>query len=511
MRLNIFRIPTDQVAALREKLASSGLNVIKEVDQGSWHGDFFFSEHPVPSAIPWVQTFQSYFAEDLKPHNRNYFAVFLFVRGGDCFALSYGKSHFYVRPFCDYDFGIELAKRIANEEDIRQTASKRFAGSRLKDIKSYSSNTPLIIESGESVDYIQASVAESNQGDYGKTGKFGTSAQVAPKIAPPEIGAFLTMLVDELERPAKFPLPRTLIITEKDEIAQFDEMLLDELQSDIGTSDFTNNTIDLYGVDFVFPSEGTFVLRCGRGNKRQLEQLTMGDLKQYIQDCEIPREDILKIRITHEPEGGARYTESIKESIDFIADDDRVVLTSGKWMKFNQDYLKFLDDAIREIEVEEAEPQFAVINITEPEFNVSADVVAAGYELADKDFEIFKTRRPTPVEAWDLRKGGTVYAVKFGSAQKLHYACDQALNVLELLRNKAEAKEVPHFDRYCLWLGYRVKTMPDNLADTGSIILKQKIEAWARKAVELGVVPAIKLSQRVVSGLDSGPGGPADA
>jgi hypothetical protein len=107
-----------------------------------------------------------------------------------------------------------------------------------------------------------------------------------------------------------------------------------------------------------------------------------------------------------------------------------------------------------------------------------------------------------PVEAWDLRRGNTVYAVKFGTAQKLHYVCDQALATLELLRNKAEVKEVAPFDRYCLWLGYRAKKMPADLVATGSIILKQKVEAWARKANELGVVPVIRLSHNVVKGID---------
>jgi hypothetical protein len=56
---------------------------------------------------------------------------------------------------------------------------------------------------------------------------------------------------------------------------------------------------------------------------------------------------------------------------------------------------------------------------------------------------------------------------------------------------------VDHFERYCLWFGYRVKKLPDSLAASGSIILKQKVEAWARKARELGVTPVIRLSRLV--------------
>jgi len=84
----------------------------------------------------------------------------------------------------------------------------------------------------------------------------------------------------------------------------------------------------------------------------------------------------------------------------------------------------------------------------------------------------------------------------------LNYVCAQALNVLELLRNKSETKEIPEFDRYCLWFGYRVKNLPASMADSGSIILKQQIEAWARRANELGITPVIRMSQRVIPGID---------
>jgi uncharacterized protein (TIGR04141 family) len=502
MRLNIFKIETSEVGALRARLAEAKMSVIKEVDQAGWKGKFYFSNQPIPSSIPWVKTFQSYFPEGKKPSNLSHFAVFLFEKGEYCFALSYGKAHFYIRPYCDYDFGIEFAKRIADEEDIRQTSGKRFAGKRTKDIKSYAANTPLIIESGESVDYLQAAIVVDRQETYGKNGKFGTTAQVTPRNDPPELGALLDKVMWELSKTARFPLPRTTVVTEKEEISRYDELLLDELQAPIGTSDFTNNNIDLYGVDFVFPSEGAFVLRCGRQFKEELERLTIADLKQYISDRAIPREDILKIRITHDVEDEPSYTKSIKQSVDFIADGELVVLTNGKWLRFNQDYLDFLDDAVREIETEEVEDEFKVILQKEGDFNSSEAIVDAGFTVADKDFDIFKTRSSTPVEAWDLQRGATVYALKFGDAQKLHYVCDQALNVLELLRNRAETKRVPNFSRYCLWLGYRVKNVPDSIADSGSIILKQKIEAWARKANELGVTPVIRISRRVVVGVD---------
>ena len=77
-----------------------------------------------------------------------------------------------------------------------------------------------------------------------------------------------------------------------------------------------------------------------------------------------------------------------------------------------------------------------------------------------------------------------------------------AVAVLELLRNKAGVREIPEFQSYCLWLGYRGQQLPQSIADTGSIILKQKIEAWARATEALGLTPVLKISRRLRASVD---------
>jgi uncharacterized protein (TIGR04141 family) len=497
MKVNIFRVPEPEVEAVRLKLAASQMEDIKTVQQEGWTGTFYFSTDPTPTPVRWAETFREYFEGFPPPTNRNYYAAFVFVKGPQCYVICYGKVHFYLRPFCDYDFGVEVAKRIANEADIRQTASRRFQGRRKKDIRSFAYNTRLDVESGESVDYLQAAVVGDHRDTFGKVGKFGASVLLTPDISSSGIGEFLNALDAEVAKPAIFSLPRTTVISEPEEIERYDTMLIDELTSEIGTTDFTHNSYDLYGVDFVFSSEGQFTLSCPGCPRQTLDGLDMKALKLYIANNRIPRDNLLRIKVKHEPEDAPSYTQGIKEALDFIADDDRVLLANGRWMHFNQDYLDFLDDFLREIGVEEVEPEFRQIAITEPLFNASDEVSEAGYAVADKDFDIFRTRASTPIEAWDLVKGSRVYAVKFGTAQKLGYVCDQASAILELLRNKAGVREIPNFESYCLWLGYRSQKQLEDITGTGSIILKQKIETWARRARDLGIEPIIKISRKI--------------
>lgn len=502
MKLNVFSVLPREVEALREKLTSADMSIIASVTQDGWAGDFYYSpDTQHPREVAWAKPFRDFFADGSRPKSRSPFAVFMFVKSDHCFAISYGKAHFYVRPYCDYDFGIELAKRIARGDDTRQTASKRFSGRQRKSIRSYSNDTRLSVESGESVDYIQAAILPEYIADFGSVAKFGTSAQVTPEITHEEIGAFLSNIEEQLQADAKFSLPRTTLLTDEQEVARFDEELIGQLQSEAGTTEFTHNSYDLYGVDFIFGSVGSYTIKYGR-KSQDVDQLTIRELKEFISTNSVPRDRILSLKIAHHQEDGPTYMNELKRDLDFISDADRVVLSGGRWMRFNQDYLDFLDEYLRGLAVEETEPELAETYLSEGEFNASEEVARAGYEVADKDFSIFKTRSSTPIEAWDLKRGTTVYAVKFGTAQKLGYVCDQARAVLELMRNKAEVRQIPNFDAYCLWLGYRGKQLPETIADSGSIILKQKIEAWARAAEVLGITPMLKLSRPLRHGVD---------
>lgn len=494
MKLNIFRIPPERISDLRSHLEGKGLISTKDLDQAGWKGSFLFSVAPVPSTITWVKTFSKFIGSD-QFNNRSYFAVILLQKEDSCFAIAFGKSHFFVRPFCDYNFGIELAKRIADEGDIVQTASRRYQGRQRKDIRSFTDQTKLSIPPGSSVDFLQGRIIRSKQEVFGPDAKFGTSCLLCPNIEPDEIGEFLSKVDGESKSAERFKLPRTLVLSDDEEVAFYDRKLIDELTSPIGISDISTNTFDLFGVDFVFGSSGSFTLKCGHYKGVDIDRLTMKEVKEYILDKSIPRNNILSIKITHHPEDGTDFTQSLKECVDFICDEDHVVLRGGKWLKFNEDYLESLDAAIRHIEVEDTEKDLIETTLEEGEFNKS--LTDYGYEVADKDFQILKTSGKTPTEAWDLQKEDTVYAVKFGTPQKLNYVVDQASNVLELIHNGVNLYPLPPFKKYCLWMGYRAKKRPLSLADSGSIILKQKVESWARQCEEVGYIPVLKLSRKL--------------
>lgn len=493
MKLNVFKIPKDRVKDLKDRLKYLKLKNVHSATEKGYQCDFYFSEEPAPTKIPWVETYSEFFDEE--PTNKIYYACYLWENDKYCFALSYGKAHFYLRQFCDHDFGTEVAKRIANGADVRQKSSKKFAGKKKKEIKSYTKNSKLDIESGESIDYLQASIVEDLKINFGKSGKFGSSVLVVPEIEKDKLSEFFDSLISAMSLKEQFPLPRTTVIDSMIAGVRYEQKLVDEIMASTGTTDFASNSHELYGVDFIFSGQEKYKFNWRSHESEYIEELSIEALQKYATENSIPKSELLSVKVEVEKEDNAKsFSKSVRDSLDYIVGDEMVILSQGRWMSFNQDYNDQLDDYIDGIELEVVEPDLIdIIPISEGDFNKSME--ARGYSNADKDFSKIKIPKTTLVEAWDLQKDDTVYAVKFGTPQKVGYVCDQSTNTIELFSKKSNIKKLGiNFKNYCLWIGLDRDTKITKISEIKSIIFKQKIESWARKCWEYGIEPKIKIS-----------------
>jgi uncharacterized protein (TIGR04141 family) len=492
MKLNVFLIPRENVGSLKTKLSEVGMSIVYSNAVDEWASEFYFSSEPGPVLIPWVQDFSAELSSlNETPVNSLHYGAFIWDSGKCCFALSFGKTHFYLREFCDSDFGLDMARRIGLKDDVRQKAARRYSGRRKKEIRSYQRLTQLDVESGESVDYLQAATIEPER--WGPTAKFGSSILLNPPIAHDALPAFFRNIQDELAKDPRFKLPRTEVITDDTVISQYDQELVEAIGSQAAS--FEEEGHQLVGVDFIFSGSQQYGFHYKRARSSTFDSLNISDLRSFIQEHNIEADQILNIKVRTIREDTKEYSQKLIKTLEYSARNDRVFLREGKWVRFNEDYAESLDVFIDEaIEIDPAmELDLAEIFITEPEFN--RDMLGRGYEVADTDMSIVQLRG-YKIEAWDLKKGKTAYAVKFGTTQDLGYVCDQAVNVLEIFRNDPAAFKEIELDTYCLWLVLERVTPLAKLSQLRSIILKQKLDSWARKCREMGIKPTVRLSRR---------------
>lgn len=305
---------------------------------------------------------------------------------------------------------------------------------------------------------------------------------------------FFESLISTIDLTEKFSLPRTTIINNTAKSRMFEKILSEEICNVGENTDFTNNSHELVGVDFVFSGQEVYRFKYHGVESKIFDELTIDNLREFIISEKIPTEDILNVLVLVEKDESICYRRYVKESLDYIVEDHNVILSQGNWMEFNEDYLVQLDEYIDRIEIEPTEDELCEVKkMEEDRFNEGA--IAYGYQNADKDFSKIKVEPGTPVEAWDLQKGDVVYAVKVGTPQKIGYVCDQSINTLELINKKSNLRKLRiTLKSYCLWLILERKTRIEKLSDIGSIIFKQKVESWARKCSDFGVVPKVKIS-----------------
>jgi len=513
MKVNIFKIPSENLKSLIKKFEDQNvdLSLKKNETTNDWECKFYLSDKPEIKEISWVKDYASVLS-GREIENKIYFAVYLCKKETNIFAMTYGKAHFYVCNFCDHDFGLEMAKRIGNEKDVKQVASKRFAGRKKKEIKSFTRNTKLDSESGESVDYISSGIIEDKQVLFGKNSKFGSSMTVSREdLKVDNITELLEEVIKTLLENPRFSIPKTEILKNETDIAKYEQELLSKIKQNNETITTTSDSHDMVGVDFVFSGSEKYKFSYNRNESRGFDEITLENLRDFIKEKNIQDNDIFKISIKIEKEDQKIYYKKLKEFIEYTVDSENIVLQNGKWIKFNEEYVNQINDLVDSIEVEQTEKEFNKITTTEPEFNylvetkegkkkgykINQKLIDLKYTGGDKDFSKLEIQGNYKVEAWDLQKEDTVYAVKFGTPQKLVYVCNQAVATLEIIRNNANLKKLtPPAKKYCLWLGFKGK-LPSKISEINSIILKQQIDSFARKCREIGIEPVLKFSHKI--------------
>lgn len=502
MKVNIFKIPNENIESLKQKIESLAMvKKYENINLSSWECSFYLSENPEINDISWVQDYSGIVDDIEQVRNIVYFAIYLCKKGENCFALTYGKSHFYVRNLCDVDFGLEMAKRIANKNDVKQKATKRFSGKKKKGIESFVKNTRLDNESGESVDYISAGIISSKRDYFGERSKFGSSVIISREdLTIRDLPKVLDEIIATLAGEVLFDLPRTSIIKDESRVNQYNSELLKQINTDISIIETEDSSYSLIGTDFVFQANEKYIFIFDTYKRStEFSDLSHKELKKFIDDNSIRTESIFDIKVQIRNENDKTYRRFLYEMIEFMVPRENVILECGKWKEFNEEYLVQINSSVDSIDLENTESQFLEIKLSEPDFNKSDEVAVAGYEKADTDFSKIKIGSSYKVEAWDLQKDDTVYAVKFGSAQKLVYVCNQAMATLEIIRNNANLKKLDNYPRkYCLWFGF-TREVPNNLSEVKSIILKQNIDMFARKCREIGIEPVVKFSKKIIN------------
>ena len=256
-RYNIYKLHKERENELIEKLGNIGLSRLGTRMVEDFQLTFYMSVEPSNISIWWVDLYRGFLADVDEPFNKSYFGVLLISSEEFLYGISLGKSHFYLKEFCDADFGINLAERIVDPNNLRIKNSKLFRGKRNKSIFTYQTGSEIEYDSGESMQFLKAK--SINNALWGETVSFGQSVQFNLNDFPPHnLPRLIVQIENQLQQAVVVSLPRVELINDEESIRQLDQRLVAALDNVGDNANLDINETDLSGVDFIFLDKSEF-------------------------------------------------------------------------------------------------------------------------------------------------------------------------------------------------------------------------------------------------------------
>ena len=205
-KYNLYRINRGKQEELIKKLELVNLKQVSEKEIDDMNFKFLFSIKPDEIDIWWTSIFNEFIEDLAQPKNLMYFGVLLISNNELCYAVSLGKSHFYLRQFCDPDFGLNLAERITDKNNLKIKNTKFYKSRKSKMITAYQGENEILFDSGESIHYLKAKTID--QLKWGETASFGNSVQFNLSINPSNLSPFIRQIEDEREHLVLAEIPK---------------------------------------------------------------------------------------------------------------------------------------------------------------------------------------------------------------------------------------------------------------------------------------------------------------
>jgi uncharacterized protein (TIGR04141 family) len=521
---NIYKVKSEKFEQLKEKLKSVGLIEQKTLERGGYKKTFYFSEKVEGNDVWWWETYRDFFNENIEePKNIFNFAVLICQNiklPKKIFAVSLGKSHFYLSKFIQLDFGIDLALHMADESSILLKKSRYFTGTKRQDVSSYQQFQVNNYEAGESVDHIKLKAA--NKTIWGNRNIiFADSIQMDMDKQPIYLPEIFKIIDACLKDDKIIHLPK-LESTNLDISNELDSQALIYLrdgEGNVGIDQFYVSGVSIcfsfHDYDYVIKaksSEGKIVSK-KLGNALDIKAITefLIDYPDIL--------DINNVTIQFKSEDSGSFTKSLKEVLDIpiLWSDQQYFLKNGEWFFFNQVFMDYLKRSLNTIKVvlEEKliEKDFTVwqakkradakadadkVDYREAYFNqkICND---RGYNLLDRELtairSLEKKKRDYRVEIADLYHKGEIISVKISKKKtELIYNIEQSKDSITLIKNN-QVKFNKKLTSAALWFVFEedIKT----ITEVNSIQFLLAVEAWRKLVVGYSLEPKIYISQHI--------------
>lgn len=523
---NIYKLKFTEISGLLQKIESVGLVEQKTQIYDNYEMTFYFSEKVEGNDVWWHETYKDFLnSSSNSPKNIFHFGLLICKDADnpeDIYAVSLGKSHFYLAKFIEPNFGINLAVRMGDQKTTILKKSRYFTGTKRHEVSSYENFNINSYESGESVEHLK--IKASNYEIWGdKNIIFADSVQLNVNKSPSELAQILNEISDTLTTQEVIKLPKLEPVTDLNLEVELDSKILDSLQENVSIG---IEEINVSGINITFRfNEYNYELiyRNGRKQRAKLElgnSFDMSMISSFIKDHDIKNLDDLYVKFKIEESG--RFTQPLKEILDFYTSvgDAQYFLKCGKWFKFNETFTAYLKKSLEQIplifthdlieadylawkgnkerQIENDESLVNKLKYREYYFNENLSI-NYGYKLLDRQLKEIQSLNDKgknyKVEVADLYKDNEIISVKISAKpQDLIYNIEQSKGAVELIKQEIISFE-DKLEFAALW--FVLEKPISTLIEINSIQFLLAVDSWKKRVEFFGLKPQIYISKHI--------------
>lgn len=523
---NIYRLKFEELNNLLKKIKSVGLVEQKTQVYDNYEMTFFFSENIEGNDVWWHETYKNFLNPQTNPPKNIFYFGLLICKNQDdpkeIYAVSLGKSHFYLSKFIESDFGISLAIRMANEQSILLKKSRYFTGTKRHDVSAYEKFNKDSYDSGESVEHLK--LKASNTDVWGdKNIVFADSIQLDVSKEPSELPKILNDISDSMKDDEIIRLPKLDLVSDEILINDLNSLLLNSIVN--SEANVCIEEISISGINIIFRfNECNYELIFKQGRK-EIAKLDIGnslnivEISSFVKENNISNLDEIKVKFKREE--SSQLTKDLKELLDFYIEYEEYnyFLKNGKWFKFNQNFMEYLKKSLVGIELVNADDLIeqeyldwksqkdneiangtSLDKLTYREYYFNKKMSDDnGYELLDRQLEMIRALDPDgkkyKIEVADLLKDNEIISVKISTkTQDLIYNIEQSKSSLELIKQNQISVNC-ELEAAALWIVYEKAI--SSIIEINSIQFLLALDSWKKRVQFFGLKPRVYISQHI--------------
>lgn len=493
LELNIFKIKDDAeieeiISKIEEfqenKFESRYLEKNIQLNKREYTLKFFFYINQNPGAtIDWYTEISSLFQEQevIKKSVYSGYGILLIYCDEFKYMFTFGRATHLLSKYINWDFGLEMAAKMLDNNSINAQSSKFFATSKNKSLIVYNKGR-FNPEAGESFDLINATISEAESHSTIRelsnyiSPKIGFSSGLKIVVSMEEIMMSdivnIINLINRIYKKYEYRLniPKLLFIKSTDEILP---KLNQKLNEDIIKNENINISLNMYAI---IDSEITLLdnitkykLICNRNNK-EYNVLDIKDIQEFMLENKIDNLEDVKLKIFYnDMSRNLNILKIIDYTTELDNEDGYFCLYDGRWAKFNIDYVKQVDNYIEEInrdivefnnkydlslkelyEIKEREGEELLNIISSTDTEINEETLGKLYREFVYNYKIAKSekgalldrKRYDDIEICDIYNKDELIHTKIGRPGDYNECINQSIKGFEIWNlNKEKVKE----------------------------------------------------------------------